>query len=208
MGLRTALGFKAKRPIIQPLTESRPVEDLESEAILQNCVVLSHRDELLRHMPNNGVAAEVGVASGDFSSQILKINNPRRLHLVDCWRSSRYADGRQEVMSRFAPQIADETVVIHQGFSTEVLPTFAKKSLDWIYIDTSHDFLTTLRELQMSESLIKEGGRISGHDFCGKQGYGVIPAVYKFCTDAGWFLEFIALDVGGHFSFCLRKDPN
>src|SRR5687767_6022213 len=47
--------------------------------------VLTSRQELLRHLPKGGIAAEIGVADGDYSAAILASAEPRELHLIDPW---------------------------------------------------------------------------------------------------------------------------
>ena len=42
---------------------------------LENCKVFSSREKILEVLPKNGVCAELGVANGDLSYQILDINN-------------------------------------------------------------------------------------------------------------------------------------
>ena len=51
----------------------------------QSCVVLPDRNVMLDHMPKAARVAEVGVAFGDFSKQILARCAPQRLYLVDAW---------------------------------------------------------------------------------------------------------------------------
>ena len=43
------------------------------------------REDLLRFLPKNAVVAEIGVAHGDFSAQILEQSSPERLYLIDPW---------------------------------------------------------------------------------------------------------------------------
>ena len=48
---------------------------------LENCKVFSSREKILEVLPKNGVCAELGVANGDLSYQILDINKPKKLIL-------------------------------------------------------------------------------------------------------------------------------
>jgi hypothetical protein len=50
---------------------------------LTNCVVLPTRTVLLDRLPHGGTVAEIGTLHGDFAREILRIANPRELHLVD-----------------------------------------------------------------------------------------------------------------------------
>ncbi len=206
-------GLELRRTQLQNRTQPPTppaVRDLP-QFFFTDCRVLSSRSEfLIRGLPRGGVVAEIGVADGDYSSKILSLNKPATLHLVDMWDSARYSSGLERVQTRFAREIAAGTVVVHRGRSVDVLPTLANKSFDWLYLDTSHEYADTARELRLCRSLVIEGGRIAGHDFCTGNPYaglpyGVIEAVYEFCAEYNWGFEFIALDGDGHFSFCLKQ---
>jgi Methyltransferase domain len=175
-----------------------------------DCRVLSSRSELLKALPHGGVVAEIGVADGDYSVEILSLNEPATLHLIDTWESERYSGGLRRVQSRFAREIAAGSVMVHRGRSVDVLPALTSKSLDWLYLDTTHAYADTVQELRLCASLMKDGGRIAGHDFCTGNPYsgipyGVIQAVYEFCREHEWGFEYIALDGDGCFSFCLKQ---
>ena len=56
---------------------------------LDGCLLINNRTNLLARLPKEGVVAEVGVAEGNFSRQILEVARPRTLHLIDTWSASR-----------------------------------------------------------------------------------------------------------------------
>jgi hypothetical protein len=175
-----------------------------------NCRVLASRTELAKAMPRSGVVAEIGVANGDFSTDILSFNAPSALYLVDSWENARYQQGFEYIQSRFAQQIKAGAVILNRGRSIDILPTLPVKSFDWLYLDTTHEYTDTLQELYLCESIVKDGGYIAGHDFCvgnpySAIPYGVIRAVYEFCTERNWGFEYITLDSDGDFSFCLQQ---
>ena len=62
------------------------------QALLEATQLVKDRTEMLRRMPKNGRVAEVGVANGDFSRQILDIFQPMELHLIDPWIDESVAD--------------------------------------------------------------------------------------------------------------------
>jgi hypothetical protein len=176
-----------------------------------DCRVLSSRSELLKALPRGGAVAEIGVADGDYSAEILSLNQPATLHLIDTWGCERFSGGFKRVQSRFAREIAAGSVVVHRGRSVDILPGLADRVLDWVYLDTTHGYADTAQELRLCGSLVKDGGRIAGHDFCtgnpySGTPYGVIQALYEFCPDHQWSFEYIALDGNGYFSFCLKKN--
>jgi len=176
---------------------------------VSGCSVLPSKVHLLHALPKGGVVAEIGVAEGALSTQILDICSPSRLHLIDAWEGERYADGLAVVTAKFAGEISSGKVILNRGRSIESLVTFPDAYFDWVYLDTAHSFTTTWNELRLCASKVKPGGRIAGHDFCTGNPvtpvvYGVVQACHKFCVEHSWRYEFLTLDPTGYFSFCLR----
>lgn len=174
------------------------------------CVVLPDRLHLLDRMPKCARVAELGVAFGDFSREILQRTEPRRLFLIDSWASERYQAGLQDIRERFAEEIESGRVIVKRALSADALREFAPGTLDWVYIDTNHTYETTLEELALCDSILGNEGRIAGHDFCTGNvidaiPYGVVEAVTKFCKDASWRFEYLTVESRGHFSFCLKR---
>lgn len=187
-----------------------PKFDLQ-EKHLTNVKLLPNRNALLEHLPKHGKVAELGVNKGEFSREIMLVNAPSELHLVDAWGSDRYHGGlRRGVESVFAEEIADGRVQIHQGYSTDMAAKFAEGFFDWIYIDTDHSYSVTRDELQAYKQKIKPGGLIAGHDYIqGNWGkilrYGVMEAVHEFCVQEDWELVFLTTEMSNSPSFAIRK---
>lgn len=189
--------------------QAMPVTQLELSHT-ENFRVLPDRTELLRRLPANGVVAEVGAAFGDYTSEIMAINRPRILHLVDVWSSDRYREGLERIRTRFREELEDGRLVINTGLSTERLPDFPDGTFDWVYIDTNHGYPVTWQELLICDAKVKQDGYIAGHDFCTGNvvtpvPYGVIEAVCRFCVDRGWQFAYLTLESHGHFSFALSR---
>ncbi|PZR01093.1 MAG: methyltransferase [Cereibacter sphaeroides] len=172
--------------------------------------LLPSKIELLRHLPKGGRVAEIGVADGDFSAEILRHNQPAVLTLVDAWHTDRYGPGETRVQARFAKEIASGHVVICKGLSLDEMAKMPERSLDWVYIDTDHSYGLTSKELVAGARLVAPEGRICGDDFVvgnvrtGNK-YGVIQAVNEFCVTHGWAYEYLTLEGTGYFSFCLKR---
>lgn len=127
---------------------SIPVYDLEAKHC-ENARIVPTRAALLEHMPSNGIVAELGADEGDFSATILKLNTPRRLHIVDVWGSERYNDHKANaVAARFKSQIDENKVQITRKLSTEAVTDFEDGYFDWIYIDSDHGYSVTINELR------------------------------------------------------------
>ncbi len=181
-----------------------------SKKHVKNCQILTRRESLLSNLPKNGIVAEIGVASGDFSDLILRVTTPKKFHIIDSWSSERYCKDYEIVKERFAEQLTSGLVEINLGLSTDVLPQFPDHYFDWVYIDTSHSYRITNAELEICLSKVKPQGRITGHDFCignplSATPYGVIEACNEFCVNYNWEYEFITLEPHGALSFCLMN---
>ncbi|MFL0682736.1 MAG: class I SAM-dependent methyltransferase [Algoriphagus aquaeductus] len=182
-----------------------------NEAVIKNTKLLLNREKLLEHLPKKGIVAELGVDEGNFSEVILNKCQPEKLHLIDIWASEIYNNAKRKyVEERFDPEIRSGIVEINLGYSTEIGAKFKDNYFDWIYIDTDHSYETTIRELEIWRLKVKEGGIIAGHDFIvgywdGMIRYGVIEAVYQFCSKYHWELLYLTMEVDTHPSFAIKR---
>lgn len=177
---------------------------------LDRCRLLPDRVELLRRLPRHAIAAEVGVAFGDFTALILREADPVELHLIDAWSTDRYKSGLERIRDTHASALKCRKIQIQKGISTDRLDAFEDNYFDWIYIDTDHTYNTTLAELRLASRVVRPSGRIAGHDHCTGNvvkpfPYGVIQAVAQFCVEEGWGYEYLTSESHGHASFCLLK---
>jgi hypothetical protein len=173
-----------------------------------NAARAQDRLQLLELLPKGGTVGEVGVFQGQFSRRIWEIARPARLHLVDPWihqeiplwkdkSNDFHFDCMRKVQRRFEAEIARRQVLIHQGFSLDVLPLFPDGYFDWIYLDGDHRYDTVRAELALCDRKVKPGGLILGHDYIKPEIYpvetqerlGVVPAVRDFCASTAW--EFV-----------------
>jgi hypothetical protein len=181
------------------------------EQSLINARLLVNREALLKLLPKQGVIAELGVDEGCFSEMILNTCNPREFHLVDFWGSQRYNQTkRRSVEEKFKTQINSGIVMIDIGLSVDVGEKFEDNYFDWIYIDTDHSYKMTIKELETWRPKMKKKGIIAGHDFVtgywdGMIKYGVIEAVYEFCSKHNWEILYLTMDYDSHSSFAIRK---
>jgi hypothetical protein len=195
------------------LFEQQKIDKVGLSAIgskhINNARLLATRQELLSYLPQGSIGAEIGVAEGDFTKDILDIVSPQKLHLVDVWGSSRYGELQYQLVNeKFKPSIEANICNIHRGLSTTCVDEFDDRYFDWVYIDTDHSYNTTLAELEKYSRKIKEGGWILGHDYCmgnwvSNYKYGVIEAVYKFCNEYDYEIIFLTMEISQ--SFAIKK---
>ncbi len=178
---------------------------------VQNCQAVLNRAAMVALMSKSGIAAELGVDEGTFSTTLLKGMEPATLHLVDIWESDRYNDQKfKDVQAKFATELSSGQVQITRGSSLEAHQNFADGHFDFVYIDTDHSYGTTKEELHSWASKVKDTGVLAGHDY--KMGnwksanrYGVIEAVHEFCVQENWELLHITLDPTESQSFAIRR---
>ncbi len=86
-------------------------------------------------------------------------------------------------------------------------------SLDWTYIETTHNYDTTTTDLKIADRLVRSPEFRGGHDSYNRPSYsafayGVFPAVCAFCLERTWVLAFLTLRPNGHLSFRLKRDDS
>jgi len=143
-----------------------------------------HRAFLLKLLPVGSIGAEIGVYRGRFSEQILQVVRPRELHLIDPWKheegevyrkalfGGRSQGGQagmdaclERVRSKFSRDISAGRVVIHRGFSDDVVSRFPDQYFNWIYIDGNHLYDFVKKDLELAFRKIRPGGVICGDDY-------------------------------------------
>ena len=178
------------------------------------------RDEMIAHLIRPGDrVCELGVFKGDFARQILK-QEPGQLVLVDPWKgicSSGNQDGNDvETVNLGAVFLtikkefeAYPTVELRRQLSFDALPSFPDEWFDLIYIDSSHSYEGTKKELYLALKKTRKGGFICGHDYSVNKAkcnhdynFGVKEAVDEFCKD--FHYKVVALADDGCRSFAIK----
>lgn len=153
---------------------------------------MKNRIELLERIPKGGVTAELGVFTGEFSDEIVKIIQPKTHYMVDIFQglctvgiegiSPVITRDMAEVYSDLALKYADDPVrFVKKSDSISFLnnpDVFVR--FDFVYIDTVHTYDYTIKELEAAYKAVKVGGYIAGHDHCAMFD-GVRQAVREFC---------------------------
>jgi len=184
------------------------------------------RTRLLGLLPQGGEVAEIGVANGDFSQDILTEAKPRRLHLIDPWEHQDRTDYANDpnnapeieqsqrfdaVLARFRAQIDDGIVKVHRDYSEDAAIFFKNGQLDWIYVDGMHTAEAAYNDLVTYAPKIREGGFIVGHDYTNHVqarhwNFGVVEAVNRFVLEFDY--EFVALTAEAFPTYVLAKSKD
>ncbi len=151
-----------------------------------------NRVELLERVKPGGVCAELGVLKGDYSAEILRVCHPRLLYLVDIFDGnvpSADQNGQNyelvdmgTQMPKLIERFHDKPVELVKARSYDWLISLRPDSLDFCYIDTSHEYKDTILELTNAQYAVKQGGIIAGHDYSHECFPGVVQAVNEFCS--------------------------
>ncbi|MCB0330766.1 MAG: class I SAM-dependent methyltransferase [Bdellovibrionales bacterium] len=180
------------------------------------------RRSFLDHFPKEGVGAEIGVFRGEFAQALLEKTHPKMLYLIDKWwhiahepkvqpsewrktESSQIIDDFVSVVRVFQNELIGGTVDILVGDDLKILSNMPTDSLDWAYLDTTHQYEQTKLELSILSRIVKPDGIIAGHDWQpdpSHRHHGVAKAVREL-VDSGqyqlWYLD-------NHLQWGIRKD--
>lgn len=146
--------------------------------------------------PENGKIVELGCWKGKSSTflitEALNSGKNMELHFVDTWAGSpehlnpdesAYEEGLVDdpdfVYKIFLENInkIDYPKHIHRIHTFQASKLFENNSIDFLFIDTAHEFKHVEKEISLWYSKVKSGGIISGHDYFYP---GVMRAVKDF----------------------------
>ena len=87
-----------------------------------NANIVASRNHMLQLLPMAGKVAEIGVATGAFSSKILELNQPKILHLIDYWKEGRQASGAtpKGIFGRLFGSGENAWNTVNEKFSNEI----------------------------------------------------------------------------------------
>jgi hypothetical protein len=125
---------------------------------------LKCRQDLPDLLPACSVVAELGVARGDFSEQLLKHRNVGHLYSIDAWAGDRGHDDKEysKTVSRLSTY--GNNTIIRAKFS-EAVTRFNDGFFDLVYIDGyAHDGEDNGKTIRDWWKKVK--GILAGHDYC------------------------------------------
>lgn len=123
----------------------------------------------------NLVGVEVGVDTGSHAESILTYCSIKKLWLVDPWENpfcEGYCAGR---LTRWRNKVCFE-----KGKSREVVKIFDDSTLDFVYLDQEHDYITGREDLNLWWEKIKPGGIMAMRNYSSE---GLKRAAYEFINN-------------------------
>lgn len=159
---------------------------------LENLIGMNvkHRSELPALVKSLGlpmVAAELGVAEGYFSNDLLE-GGIEKLYLVDAWATIGVrGDGgnpqgwHDKNMNDAIKRVSKhgDKAIICRGLTTDMCHLVPDNSLGLLYLDAGHSYEAVMADLRAWFPKVVDGGVIAGHDYLSPQ-YGVYDAVRDF----------------------------
>lgn len=153
----------------------------------------------------NGGAAEIGVAEGRYSKEILEwpIDIPK-LFLVDRWECDpnqkgdggapqEWHDHNLGLVLEMLKPFERWRYQIMRGDSHQMASFVDDQSLRFVYIDCDHSYEGVMRDtLAWTPKLVK-GGICAWHDY-ENPSYGVKEAVEQFCRERNYAINLVPED--------------
>jgi hypothetical protein len=136
------------------------------------------------------LGAEIGVKKGQFTAYMLKHFPQLTMVAVDPWEPQ---PGANEDYLGWDFDAIYETYLENtklyrarirefKGYSHEAADCVSDHSLDFVFIDAQHDYLSVKLDIKLWLPKVKPGGLISGHDYAEKFP-GVVQAVNEAFDD-------------------------
>jgi len=171
---------------------------------LENCLVVPYRDDIFERMPTRGRIAELGVQTGELSRYIWETRTPAELHLIDVDLTT------WKVAEKFADEIAQGSVVLHEADSADTIAAFPDGYFDFVYIDADHSYEGVIRDIAAAKAKVAPNGFLLFNDYtfwspteC--MPYGVVRAVNELCLNDDWEFAYLALGNFGYMDVALRR---
>ena len=168
---------------------------IEKQYTIEREINQKRRGPLIsQYLKPNGIGAELGVLQGNFSRVLFECSKAKELHLIDAWyfldKKWAWTDGNQSTIdavikilqeNRF--EIENRKMFVHVQDDIKILSYFDDDFFDWVYIDSSHTYEHTAKELEILKRKVKLGEIICGDDWnpdANHRHYGVCKAVSEF----------------------------
>jgi cephalosporin hydroxylase len=139
-------------------------------------------NRIAEQLPNNCKIVEVGVADGASALYLAKrldiLGKEFKLYMVDSMGYGGYNQMKTIYQNIFARGVFEDVEVIPYD-SVEASKMFNDDSLDFVFLDSSHAYEETKKELYAWYGKLKDDCILAGHDFYSEETPGVQKAVIE-----------------------------
>ena len=134
---------------------------------------------------------ELGVAQGENLKTMISHTFPNYVLAIDVWdeevcpyyNQARHDEGYAKVLKMCAKAEgwSGAKIDVIKGDHSILVDNYEDESFDYVYIDSSHLYEDTVRDIAKWWPKVKKGGILAGHDYNARnKAHGVIPAVDEF----------------------------
>lgn len=178
---------------------------------------INHRSELWKLLEFcSGDVAEVGVAEGRFSEEMLRWKCVNRIYMVDRWQCVPTQKGDASMPQKWHDKNYKEAATrigkvgkpahLLRGESVSIAQKYiADNTLILVYIDGDHSYTGVMTDLVTWVPKVIPRCYVALHDYLNKD-YGVKQAVDEFCRSHGYVVNVIPEDkpedAGAWFQIC------
>jgi len=177
--------------------------------VVSETAIFENRSDMYKNgnLPVRDTVLELGVYLGDNALDLYDALDPELLVLADPWEETtdpRFKASNHDVVQE---KVKGKRTQIIKGTEDDVLERFRPGFFSMVYIDTTHTYADTKRQLHKLHGLVKRNGYLCGHDFGHPEdaNYGVVGAVFDFMITNGWSLSHVTTDDEPYRSFCITK---
>lgn len=195
----------------------------------QGAKLFANRKDMIRDLPvpKDGVVAEIGVAYGIFSEEMINVFRPRTFVAVDIFdlhnipvlcgeKTAERFQGKnhrqyyEHRMQQFNLQSSGVEMRIHEGDSSLQLAKEPDDSIDLIYIDAAHHYEGVMRDATVAMQKVKRHGYIIFNDYImydhyANVPYGVVQVVNEICVKENWKVVSFALQTQMFCDICIQR---
>lgn len=189
--------------------------------LLRDARLLSHRNDVLKELPKNLIVAEVGVAYGGFSKEILDNMCPSKFYAIDIfdeqvkgfWGSNTFQKSKKTHLEwykeKFSKEVNQGIVEIRKGKSWECLAQFPDSYFDYVYLDAAHDYYSVQKDVNELKRVVKSGGIIQFndyiiYDYVIDEFYGVVPVVNRMIAETSSQVLYYCISINGFDDIVIR----
>jgi Methyltransferase domain len=191
---------------------------------LDNCRLLSTREDILSLLPKDIVFCEIGVALGEYTERVLSICSVKKFYALDLFvlhsapnmwggRVGRELNGRDHTVyyrEKFRTFIDNDVLEIVPGDSVAGLEKVPENFVDVFYVDSDHGYPHVKKELGVIKKIMKQSSIIIMNDYImedwvTRTPYGVVQAANEFIIENDMEMLFFALSTGMYCDIAIRK---